>query len=208
MTAPTLLAAALTGPVAHAQAPQPPAPLAPPASTFTPAAVAGRPSLRGWTTDRREFAVGDIVTVLVDDYTITTALKDDIAQQRRSRDLSVSVTTPDASITGGVFSRNNGNSQNRGEARRENRFQSELSVRVVALGPNGTYQLRGTRLVDVDKGKQQVVLTGWVRAQDVSTANTVESARLADAQLTYLSPGPLGKPKQGMITRIVSLVWP
>jgi flagellar L-ring protein precursor FlgH len=47
-----------------------------------------------------------------------------------------------------------------------------------------------------------------VRAQDVSPANTVESARLADAQLTYQSPGPLGKPKQGLVTRVVSLLWP
>ena len=186
-----------------------PAPPAAPASTFNPAPVAGRPSLRGWTTDRREYAVGDIITVLVDDYTITTALKDDIAQQRRSRDLGVSLSTPSGPGTSAaISSRNNGNSQNRGEARRENRFQSELSVRVVAAGPNGTYQVRGTRLVDVDKGKQEVTLAGWVRAQDVSAANTVESARLADAQLVYLSPGPLGKPKQGMITRVISMVWP
>ena len=92
--------------------------------------------------------------------------------------------------------------------RRENRFQSEMSARVVALGPNGTYQIRGTRVVDVDKGKQDVAVTGWIRAQDVSANNTIESARIADAQVTYQSPGPLGKTKSGMLTRIVGLVWP
>jgi flagellar L-ring protein precursor FlgH len=154
--------------------------------------------------------VGDILTVFVDDYTISTAVKDDLNAQRRSRDLAVRIDQPGSGLgtSAGLGSRNNGNSQNRGEARRENRFQSELSVRVVAAGPNGTYEVRGTRVVDVDKGKQQVTLSGWVRAQDVSAANTVESARLADASLTYLSPGPLGKPKQGLVTRIVSLVWP
>jgi flagellar L-ring protein precursor FlgH len=177
-------------------------------STFAPRPVAGRPSLRGWTGDRREFAVGDVVTVLVDDYTISTAIKDDVAAQRRSRDLSVDVTTPDLGVRGGLGSRNDANSQNRGEARRENRFQSEMSVRVVAAGPNGTYQVRGTRLVDVDKAKQQVTLTGWVRAQDITPANTVESSRLADAQIAYQSPGPLGKPKQGVLTRVISILWP
>ncbi len=184
------------------------APAAAPASTFNPQPAAGRPSLRGWTGDRREFAVGDILTVFVDDYTISTAVKDDINAQRRSRDLSVRVEQPSASVGGGLSSRNDGNSQNRGEARRENRFQSELSVRVVAVGPNGTFQVRGARLVDVDKAKQQVTLTGWVRPQDVSPGNTVESSRLADAQIAYLSPGPLGKPKQGLVTRVVSLLWP
>jgi flagella basal body P-ring formation protein FlgA len=197
LLAPLALAPALAAAQPRQPAPAAPVPNAAPASTFNPAPVAGRPSLRGWTTDRREYAVGDIITVLVDDYTITTAVKDDIAQQRRSRDLGVSLSTPSGPATSAAInSRNNGNSQNRGEARRENRFQSELSVRVVAAGPNGTYQVRGTRLVDVDKGKQEVTLAGWVRAQDVSAANTVESARLADAQLTYQSPGPLGKPSR------------
>lgn len=185
------------------------APTAAPAGTFVVQAAPNRPSLRGWTGDRREFLVGDILTVLVDDYTISTALKDDQASQRRSRDLGVSLSTPSGPGTAAsINSRNNGDAVNRGEARRENRFQSELSVRVVAAGPNNTYQVKGTRLVDVDKAKQQVTLTGWVRAQDISSANTVESARVADAQLMYQSPGPLGKPKQGLITRVVSLVWP
>ena len=188
------------------------APNAPPGATsaFDPKPVAGRPALRGWTIDRREYAVGDILTVLVDDYTISTAVKDDLNSQRRTRDLGLRLDKPGGALAtqAGLSSRNNGNAQNRGEARRENRFQSELSVRVAALGPNGTYQVKGTRLVDVDKAKQQVTLTGWVRAQDVSPANTVESSRLADAQLTYQSPGPLGKPKQGLVTRVVSLLWP
>ena len=179
------------------------------APSFDPKPAAGRPSLRGWTTDRRDFAVGDILTVFVDDYTISTAVKDDLNAQRRSRDLSLRVDKPNGpGISAGLGSRNNADAQNRGEARRENRFQSELSVRVVAAGPNGTYQVRGTRLVDVDKAQQQVTLTGWVRAQDVTPANTVESSRLADAQIAYLSPGPLGKPKQGLVTRVVSLLWP
>ena len=177
-----------------------------------PAAPA-RPGLRSWLSDRREFAVGDIITVLVDDYTITSAIKDDQALQNRQKDLGLGV---DVSMPGGagksvdarISAKNRGQSQDRGEARRENRFQSEMSVRVVAVSPNGTIQIKGARNVDVDKGQQNITLTGWVRAQDVSTANVVESSRIADAKLTYLSPGGLGKAKQGIISRIVSIVWP
>jgi len=56
-----------------------------PAPAFDPKPVAGRPALRAWTGDRREFAVGDILTVFVDDYTISTAVKDDINAQRRNQ---------------------------------------------------------------------------------------------------------------------------
>jgi len=182
------------------------------APNAAPAAPA-RPGLHSWLSDRREFAVGDIITILVDDYTISSAIKDDQATQKRDRDLGlgVDVSTPSGpgkSVNAKISSNNNADSQNRGEARRENRFQSEMSVRVVALGANGTMQVKGTRLVDVDKGQQNVALTGWLRAQDVSTANVVESSRIADAQITYLSPGPLGKPKQGILSRVISIVWP
>ncbi|MGZ8379409.1 MAG: flagellar basal body L-ring protein FlgH, partial [Gemmatirosa sp.] len=183
------------------------------APQWQPTPAANRPSMRSWLGDRREFAVGDIVTVLVDDYTITSAVKDDLASQRRTRDLGLGIDVntggPKATaIDARIGTRNDGNTQQRGEARRENRFQSEMSARIVAVGPNNTYQIRGTRVVDVDKGKQDVAVTGWIRAQDVGSANTIESARIADAQVTYQSPGPLGKTKSGLLTRIVGLVWP
>ena len=194
------------------------APAAAPAAAAPNAAPAARPasarpSLRSWTADRREFAVGDIITVLVDDYTISSAIKDDQATQRRNRDLGVDVnvrTGPGAAtaIRGDIGANNDASSRNAGEARRENRFQSEMSVRVVSVGPNGLIQVKGSRLVDVDKAQQDVTLTGWLRAQDVSTHNVIESSRIADAKLTYVSPGPLGKAKQGIVTRIIGLVWP
>ena len=187
-----------------------PAAPAEPASTFVPAPAPLRPSLRAWTQDRRDFAVGDILTVLVDDYTISTAIKDDLDSQRRTRDLGLTISKPGGglSTSAGISSNNNSDAQNRGEARRENRFQSEMSVRIVAIAPSGTLQVKGIRRIDVDKGQQDVTLGGFVRPQDVSAANTVESTRLADAQLTYLSPGPLGKPKQGILTRVISIFWP
>jgi flagellar L-ring protein precursor FlgH len=209
-----LLAPALLRAQPPAAAPATAAPATTAPASTAPASTApatARPALHGWLGDRREFAVGDIITVVVDDYTISSAIKDDQATQRRQRDLELGITTPSASgksIDAKMSSQNNGDSQNRGQATRENRFQSEMSVRVVALGPNGTLQIKGTHLTDVDKGQQNITLTGWVRAQDVSTGNSVESSRIADAQLTYLSPGPLGKTKQGLLSRVVSIVWP
>lgn len=204
----------LAAPVARAQTPAPNAtPTATPAAATPTTTASARPALRSWLSDRRDFMVGDIITVLVDDYTISSAIKDDIASQKRQRDLGLGVDVntggPKATaIDARINSRNNADHTNRGEARRENRFQSEMSVRIVAVGPNGTLQVKGARNVNVDKGQQNVLLTGWIRAQDVSTSNVIESSRIADAQLTYVSPGPLGQPKQSMISRVIGMVWP
>lgn len=178
------------------------------ASVATVPPVAPIKPRESWTADRRNFAVGDIITILIDDYTISTAVKENSASDSRTRGLSVNAKLPTSSKQVGIDSRNNADQQQRGAARRENRFQNEMSVRIVAVGPNGLLQLKGTKKIDIDKALQDIVFTGWVRAQDVSTSNVIESSRVADAQLGYTSPGPLGKPKQGIITKVLGAFWP
>ncbi len=179
------------------------------AATPAPATTAPTRIRESWTADRRGFVVGDIVTVLVDDYTISTAVKENLATDSRTRDLSADVTLPQALSKGaGLTAKNSANQQERGTARRENRFQNEMSVRVVAVGPNGLLQVKGTKSINVDKAAQDIVFTGWIRPQDISSANMVESNRVADAQLLYSSPGALGKPKQGLLSKALGIIWP
>lgn len=184
---------------------------APPAnadSSATTAVAAPRPR-QSWVADRRSFAVGDVLTVLIDDYTISTAVKDNIASDTRRRSLGATIRLPSqGSRNAGIDTRNDGDTQQRGALRRENRFQNEMSVRVVATGENGLLQIRGSKNITVDKAEQAVVFEGWVRAQDITAQNLVESYRVADATLSYNSPGPLGKTKSGIITRILGLFLP
>ena len=184
-------------------------PAAPPSANVATDSVAPRPVRASWISDRRAFAVGDVITVLVDDYTISTAVKDNIASDTRRRNLGATIRLPSSgSKSGGIDARNDADTQQRGALRRENRFQNEMSVRVVATGANGLLQVRGNKNIMVDKAQQNVVFEGWVRAQDVSPQNLVESYRVADATLTYNSPGPLGKTKSGLFTKILGLFLP
>ena len=199
-------AAGATPPTPPATAGAQAAPTTASATTVPP--VAPIKPRESWTADRRNFVVGDIITILIDDYTISTAVKENTATDNRTRGLSVNARLPTSSKQVGLDARNTADQQQRGQARRENRFQNEMSVRVVAVGPNGLLQVKGTKKIDVDKALQDIVFTGWVRAQDVSTSNVIESSRVADAQLGYASPGPLGTPKQGMITKILGALWP
>ena len=199
-----LLSAAVAPAVLEAQAANGATQATPPAAATTPV----RPVRASWTSDRRDFAVGDLITVLIDDYTISTALKENTATDTRTRGLSANAKLPTSSKNIGIDTRNTADQQQRGSARRENRFQNELSVRVVAVTPNGLLQSKGTKNINVDKSGQDIVFTGYVRPQDVSVTNVVESNRIADAQLGYLSPGPLGKPKQGILTKILGGLWP
>jgi len=199
--------AGATPPATAPAAPAAPASAAPASAAPAPASPAIKPR-DSWMADRRAFIVGDIVTVLIDDYTISTAVKENVATDNRTRGLSVNARLPTSGKIVGLDARNSADQQQRGQARRENRFQNEMSVRVVAVGPNGLLQVKGTKNIDVDNAMQAIEFTGWIRAQDISTSNMVESSRVADAKIGYASPGPLGKPKQGMVTKILGALWP
>ncbi len=206
----TVLALAPHALQAQAPAGQPPVGQTPVSPTPATPAAAPQTTLarNSWVADRRQYAVGDLITVLIDDYTISTAVKENVAQDTRNRGFGLSARLPSSSQNANIDTRNSADQTQRGQARRENRFQNEMSVRVVATGPNGLLQVKGTKKIDVDKQMQDIVFTGWVRAQDVSVTNVVESSRVADVQLGYASPGNLGKPKQGIISKVLGIVWP
>jgi flagellar L-ring protein FlgH len=81
-------------------------------------------------------------------------------------------------------------------------------VRVVAVDKNGQLQIKGMKTVDVDKNKQVLNFTGWVRPEDISTANLVASERVADASLTYQLTGDIGKTRGGLVGRLLNVFWP
>jgi flagellar L-ring protein precursor FlgH len=206
----TVLLLALIAPAAGAQgkkAPPKPAPIDSVAPQYT-----GRQS---WTSDRFRMGIGDIVTVLVNDQTLASATTNNTAVDSRAKNLDFSVKPPDSPTKPSVaiaakagFS-NAGDSKQSGEATRNNVFQSTLSARVIAVSPTGMLQIRGRKLVNVDRNQQEVQLTGWVRPQDIDVgSNQVESTRVADAELVVTQKGKLGKPKSGIMSKIVGAIWP
>ena len=172
--------------------------------------VPKRKAPRSWTSDRRDFAVGDIITVLVDENTAASANKANVASDRKSRDMDfdAELPAPAAGKNAGVSSSNNGESRQNGQATRGNRFVGEISVKVIAVSKEGNLQVKGSKTVDVDKAKQTMTLTGWLRPQDVSTTDYAPSARIADAQLVYQAEGNLGKTRSGILTRVLGVIWP
>ena len=175
--------------------------------------TASAPLRRSWTSDRAEVRVGDVITVIVDEFANAEAKKINDATDRRSRDMGVGGSadlppTLDKRGEVSVRTRNNAESRQRGQATRGNEFAARMSVRVTAINEAGLLQVKGDRLVDVDKDKQTMTLTGFVRPQDVLPGNVVESWRIADAQITYSAKGPLGKPRGGIVGRILGALWP
>ncbi len=170
--------------------------------------------LLSWTADRREYQVGDVITVLVSEATLATATKSQNGsdQQTRKNDLGLEPpkvgTSALPSIDASMSTNKNSSSSQTGDAKRNVSFKGDISVRVVAVDKTGLLQVKGAKAVDVDKNKQTLNLTGWVRPEDVSPQNYVTSERVADAQLTYALTGDIGKTRGGLVGRLLNVFWP
>lgn len=171
--------------------------------------------IASWTADRREYNVGDVITVLVSEATLASATKSQNGSDQQTRKNDMAVDLPKVgplnslpSIDGTMSMNKNSASKQSGDASRGVNFRGDISVRVVAVDKTGQVQVKGTKTVDVDKNKQTIEFSGWVRPEDVSLDNLVASERVADATLTYHLTGDIGKTRGGLVGRILNVFWP
>ena len=159
--------------------------------------------------------MGDVITVLVSEATIASATKSQTGSDQQSRKNGMAIEPPKVgpltnlpSLDGSMSMDKNASSKQNGDAKRGVNFKGDISVRVVAVDKTGQLQLKGSKTVDVDKNKQVLSFSGWVRPEDISPQNLVASERVADAALTYQLTGDIGKTRGGLVGRILNVFWP
>ena len=166
----------------------------------------------GWLTDARMYRVGDVITILVDEYTAASADRSTVATEERSSELGGSARVAGGSAGFGQDGRLGtgvaGDSYRRGRDTRQDRLNSEITARVVEVNPDGSLRLEGRKRLVIDKHEQEVIVTGLIRPNDVAAGNTIESWRMADAEILYSTNGELGKPNKSIIMKLLGFIWP
>lgn len=85
----------------------------------------------------------------------------------------------------------------------------KVSVLVIDVLPNGNLVIEGVRVITYSGETFYAVLRGFVRKDDVTYANTVDSDKIADARIQYISEGSLTEvQKKGWLTKINELLNP
>jgi flagellar L-ring protein FlgH len=171
-------------------------------------------------TDRKAFRVGDLVTIVVN--LTTTAVKD----QNTDTTKEVSVQEEIAAIIGPLVSgeraaaeltrRNPHNTweasntfSGSGSVNNTESMTATIQARVTDVLPNKVLRIQATRKVEFGQEKSDIVMTGFVRQEDLTTANTVLSTQVADLELKQVTNGAISRvQKKGWLTRVWENISP
>lgn len=172
----------------------------------------GRQSLLG---DRRARARGDILTVVVaiDD----KAEIDNASNRSRSGSESLGIPNllgipqaldgvlPDGSdFANAVGTKSKSASNGSGGVRRKEKLTVRVAATVIDVQPNGVLRIEGRQEVRVNFELREMIVTGYVRPEDISRQNEITYDRIAAARISYGGRGQITDVQQPRIGQQVA----
>lgn len=205
------------------------APVYPPVAEKTQAATGAIFNARysdNWFGRGKTYQVGDIITVLLNEETMTkrsagttvtrTANNDVVPQGIVDRVTGLALpgkvlgTRMEGALAG---TRLNGKTEifhdGKGDEGSTAELKGALTATVVEVLNNGNLMVRGEKQMALTEGAEIIQVSGIVRPSDISQNNMVQSSRLANAQFAYRSSGTLANTATpGWGTRALMKLWP
>jgi flagellar L-ring protein FlgH len=175
---------------------------------------------RSMFTDRTAFRKGDLVTIVVNQN--TSAIKDQSTETTKEVSVDENLSALIGPFMSGVrdattLARRNPHNtwessrsfEGSGEIENQESFTSTIQARVTDVLPNRVLRIEATRRVEVGQEISDLVLSGFVREQDLTTANSVLSTQVADLQVKQVTNGAISREqRKGWLTRIWEAISP
>jgi flagellar L-ring protein precursor FlgH len=177
---------------------------------------------------RRARAVGDILTLVIDESSTATYTANTSATKKDTNavdptnipiigtilsgvrhllrtDLLGSLYR---SLTGAQSSGANSSNTGTGATSAVGKFTAKMAVTVRDVLPNGNLVIEGTRTIKINKNDQDVTFTGIVRLDDVLADNSVLSQNVADMCIVNAGKGLIAdRQRRGIITRLLDWLF-
>jgi flagellar L-ring protein precursor FlgH len=179
----------------------------------TGAIYVGRQS-DSWFGKGRNYQVGDVITVLLNESTQAARTQNGTVTRESSNDVIPKGLQNYGANVGGWMNGINmlgGKVSNKGTgaADQQASLSGSVAVSVVEVMPNGNLVLRGEKQLALTEGSEVIQVAGIIRPDDVAPNNTVQSRRLANAQIAYRGTGDLANAtKAGWGTSALLKIWP
>jgi flagellar L-ring protein precursor FlgH len=168
--------------------------------------------------DKKAHRVGDIVTVVIQENNGTSRNNNTSTSRSSGINSTIASMLYPATVSGlltkgGQLPTMVINGKNTfdggGQIANMETINAQIAVKVIDVLPNGNLVVEGRRQTAFSGEKQEAVLRGTVRADDVSSTNTVFSYNIADASIQYISHGALSDSQnKGWFTKVWDKVSP
>jgi flagellar L-ring protein precursor FlgH len=168
--------------------------------------------------DKKAHAVGDILTVIIQENNGATRQNTTSTSKKNSNASSISSflygptalswltrkgTLPNLAYTGDTEFAGTGSINN------NETITAQMAVRVIDVLPNGNMVIEGQLRTAFSGEKQDAVVRGTVRSDDISATNSILSYNIADATIQFISRGTVtDATKKGWFTRVWDKVNP
>ncbi|WP_116086053.1 flagellar basal body L-ring protein FlgH [Tropicimonas sp. IMCC34011] len=176
-----------------------------------------RQSLLG---DRRAGAQGDILTVVVEIDEKAEISNSTERSRSGSEDLAISslVGIPQrvdprlplgASLADAVDATSSSSSAGDGSVRRNEKLTLRVAATVTEVLPNGALRVEGSQEVRVNFEIRELIVSGYVRPEDISRQNEITYDKIASARISYGGRGQITDVQQPRIgQQIADIVLP
>lgn len=169
-------------------------------------------------TDPRARAVGDLVTVLVEERASATRSLGTKKSKTSSRKTGLdaffgleSNILPQAGITpsAAVDISDSKSFDGSGSTTNSDTLSASVTAVVTKVYPNGNMKILGRRQVTINHQPQELTFAGVIRPLDISPDNTIPSAKVAQAIISYGGGGELASvAHEGWLGQALDRVWP
>lgn len=169
-------------------------------------------------TDPKARDVGDLITVLVEEKASATrslgTKKSKSSSRKTGLDAFLGAESnifPKAGITptAAVDISDSKNFDGSGSTTNSDTLSASVTAVVTRVYPNGNMKIIGRRQVTINHQPQELTFTGVIRPFDIAPDNTVSSAKVAQAVISYGGGGELAVvAHEGWLGQTLDRVWP
>lgn len=153
--------------------------------------------------------VGDLVTVVLTESTLTSKSASSRQQRDGGFDISPPTTGPFSFNPANLNSSGSSSFNGKGDAAQSSTMRGDITVTIAEVRPNGTALIRGEKVMNLSQGDEWIQLTGIIRLADIGPNNTILSPRIADAHLSYAGKGSVQRSsRQGWLLDFFNMVSP
>ena len=148
-----------------------------------------------WFGRGRNYQVGDIITVLLNESTQAARTQNtDVSRDTKNSlpsGMSTKVGQMSPFLNGIDLNNNNNSSKGAGKADQQASLSGSVAVTVIEILANGNLMIRGEKKLGLSEGTEVIQVSGVIRPEDVGPNSTVQSRRLANAQIADRGSGDL-----------------